>query len=158
FKVHSVDIDVDEYQGDPEYVAERKAKEAAEHIDGPVLVEDTSLCFNALGGLPGVYIKWFLRKLGPPGLYQMLAGFDDKSAYAQCIFAFTEGKGQPVHIFKGHCVGHIVPPRGTNDFGWDPCFQPQGFLETFAEMSKEAKNRISHRAKALELVKKFLED
>ncbi|KAJ1368340.1 hap1 transcriptional regulatory prottein [Parelaphostrongylus tenuis] len=134
-----------------------KARAAVEYVDGPILVEDTSLCFNALGGLPGVYIKWFLKKLGPSGLYQMLAGFDDKSAYAQCIFAFTEGKGQPVHIFRGRCPGHIVPPRGSNDFGWDPCFQPQGFLETFAEMNKETKNKISHRAKALELVKRFLE-
>ncbi|KAL6728807.1 hypothetical protein Aduo_010542 [Ancylostoma duodenale] len=154
-KVRSVDVDLDEYQGEPEYVAERKAKEAAEHVEGPILVEDTSLCFNALGGLPGVYVKWFLKKLGPSGLHQMLAGFDDKSAYAQCIFAYTEGKGQPVHIFKGRCPGHIVYPRGPPDFGWDPCFQPEGFLETFAEMKKETKNKISHRAKALELVQKF---
>ncbi|EYC25867.1 hypothetical protein Y032_0011g1433 [Ancylostoma ceylanicum] len=156
--VRSVDVDLDEYQGEPEYVAERKAKEAAEHVEGPILVEDTSLCFNALGGLPGVYVKWFLKKLGPSGLHQMLAGFDDKSAYAQCIFAYTEGKGQPVHIFKGRCPGHIVYPRGPPDFGWDPCFQPEGFLETFAEMKKETKNKISHRAKALELVKKFFEE
>ncbi|EYC25866.1 hypothetical protein Y032_0011g1433 [Ancylostoma ceylanicum] len=157
-QVRSVDVDLDEYQGEPEYVAERKAKEAAEHVEGPILVEDTSLCFNALGGLPGVYVKWFLKKLGPSGLHQMLAGFDDKSAYAQCIFAYTEGKGQPVHIFKGRCPGHIVYPRGPPDFGWDPCFQPEGFLETFAEMKKETKNKISHRAKALELVKKFFEE
>ncbi|PIO64616.1 Ham1 family protein [Teladorsagia circumcincta] len=99
--------DVDEYQGEPDYVAERKAKEAAEQVQGPILVEDTSLCFNAFKGLPGVYIKWFLKKLGPAGLYQMLAGYDDKSAYAQCIFAFTEGKGQPVHIFRGQLLEHV---------------------------------------------------
>ncbi|KJH50833.1 non-canonical purine NTP pyrophosphatase, RdgB/HAM1 family [Dictyocaulus viviparus] len=157
-KVRNCNVEVDEYQGEPDEVAERKAKEAAKHVKGPVLVEDTSLCFNALGGLPGVYVKWFLKKLGPSGLYQMLAGFDDKSAYAQCIFAFTEGEEQPVHIFRGRCLGNIVYPRGTTDFGWDPCFQPQGFLETFAEMSKETKNKISHRAKALELVKKFFEN
>ena len=55
------------------------------------MVEDTSLCFNACGGLPGPYIKWFLAKLGHDGLNRMLAGFEDKSAYAQCIFAFTPG-------------------------------------------------------------------
>ncbi|KAK5978088.1 C2H2-type domain-containing protein, partial [Trichostrongylus colubriformis] len=123
FEVRAADVDVDEYQGEPDYVAERKAKEAAEHVQGPILVEDTSLCFNAFKGLPGVYIKWFLKKLGPAGLYQMLAGYDDKSAYAQCIFAYTEGKGEPVHIFRGRCPGHIVSPRGPPDFGWDPCFQ-----------------------------------
>ncbi|VDM67503.1 unnamed protein product [Strongylus vulgaris] len=69
-KVRSVDVDLDEFQGEPDYVAERKAKEAAERVEGPLL--DTSLCFNALGGLPGVYVKWFLKKLGPSGLHQML--------------------------------------------------------------------------------------
>lgn len=56
------------------------------------MVEDTSLCFNAYGGLPGPYIKWFLKNLGHEGLYTMLAGFEDKSAYAQCIFAYSPGK------------------------------------------------------------------
>lgn len=55
------------------------------------MVEDTSLCFNACGGLPGPYIKWFLAKLGHDGLNRMLVGFEDKTAYAQCIFAFTPG-------------------------------------------------------------------
>ena len=56
------------------------------------MVEDTSLCYNALEGLPGVYIKWFLKKTGHKGLNNLLAAYDDKSAYAQCIFAFTSGK------------------------------------------------------------------
>jgi inosine triphosphate pyrophosphatase len=56
------------------------------------MVEDTSLCYNAYGGLPGPYIKWFLKKLGHEGLNAMLAGFEDKSAYAQCIFAYTPGE------------------------------------------------------------------
>ena len=56
------------------------------------MVEDTSLCFNAYEGLPGPYIKWFLKALGHEGLPKMLAGFDDKSAYAQCIFAYSPGE------------------------------------------------------------------
>ena len=63
----SQDIDLPEYQGEPEEIAEKKCKLAAEHIGGPVLTEDTSLCFNALGGMPGPYIKWFLSKIGPEG-------------------------------------------------------------------------------------------
>ena len=57
------------------------------------MVEDTSLCFKAYQGLPGPYIKWFLAKLGHDGLNKMLHGFEDKSAYAQCIFAFSPGSG-----------------------------------------------------------------
>lgn len=63
---------------------------------GPVICEDTSLCFNAMNGLPGVYIKWFLESIGLDGLNKMLIGFDDKTAYAQCIFGYmSEGS-----IFK----------------------------------------------------------
>ena len=64
------------------------------------MVEDTSLCFNAYGGLPGPYIKWFLKNLGHEGLNKMLAGFEDKSAYAQCIFAYSPGRlaHDPSHL------------------------------------------------------------
>ena len=58
-------------------------------ISGPVIVEDTSLCFNALGGLPGVYIKWFLKNLGPDGLPRLISDWEDKSASAVCMFAFS---------------------------------------------------------------------
>ncbi|CAE7893797.1 unnamed protein product, partial [Symbiodinium sp. KB8] len=93
FSITNKSLDLPELQGEPEEVAAEKCKLAAAEVGGPVFCEDTSLCFNALGGLPGVYIKWFLGKLGHDGLNKMLAGFEDKSAYAQCIFAFTPGPG-----------------------------------------------------------------
>ena len=91
-------------------------------IGGAVMVEDTSLCFNALNGLPGPYIKWFMDKVGHDGLNKMLVGFDDKTAYAQCIFAYTEGEDKPVQLFVGRTPGKIVPPRGPTTFGWDAIF------------------------------------
>ena len=60
-------IDLPEYQGEPDEITRQKCQEAARAIGGPVLIEDTCLCFNALGGMPGPYIKWFLDKLGPAG-------------------------------------------------------------------------------------------
>ena len=63
------DVDLPEYQGDPDYVAGAKAELAAKEIKGPVITEDTSLCFNALNGMPGPYIKWFLKNIGPEGEY-----------------------------------------------------------------------------------------
>ena len=60
-------------------------------VGGAVIIEDTCLCFEAYKGLPGAYIKWFLAKIGLDGLNKMLAGFDDKRAYALCSFAFTPG-------------------------------------------------------------------
>ncbi|XP_078004379.1 inosine triphosphate pyrophosphatase isoform X3 [Phascolarctos cinereus] len=128
-------------------------------VQGPVLVEDTCLCFNALGGLPGPYIKWFLEKLKPEGLYQLLSGFEDKSAYALCTFALSTGRPEdPVQLFKGQTFGQIVEPRGCRDFGWDPCFQPDGYEQTYAELPKAVKNTISHRFRALrELQNYFLQ-
>ncbi len=87
---------------------------------------------------------------------KLLAGFDDKTAYAQCIFAFCAGpKSEPI-VFDGRCPGKIVPARGPNTFGWDPIFQPdEGGNQTFAEMDKTVKNRISHRSRSLQLVKDY---
>ncbi|XP_074524590.1 inosine triphosphate pyrophosphatase [Halichoeres trimaculatus] len=149
YKLVSRKIDLPEYQGEPDEISIQKCKEAARQVDGPVIVEDTCLCFRALGGLPGPYIKWFLDKLKPEGLYKLLAGFEDKSAWALCTFAFSAGRDQPVELFRGLTEGHIVPPRGPRDFGWDPCFQPEGFDKTYAELPKDVKNSISHRYRAL---------
>lgn len=57
--MESVNIDLDEYQGEPDEIAQKKCLAAVERLNCPVITEDTCLCFNALGGLPGPYIKWF---------------------------------------------------------------------------------------------------
>eukprot|EP00164_Ancoracysta_twista_P003803 GFYU01005099.1.p1 GENE.GFYU01005099.1~~GFYU01005099.1.p1 ORF type:complete len:183 (+),score=70.89 GFYU01005099.1:35-583(+) len=146
-------IDLPELQGDPEEVSKEKAKLAAAELGGPALVEDTCLCYNALKGLPGPYIKWFLDKTGLEGLVKILAGYDDKSAYALCTFSYCEGPGKEPVTFSGKTDGKIVEARGPTNFGWDPVFQPDGFDQTFAEMDAETKNSISHRKRALEAVK-----
>lgn len=154
FEIRHENVDLPEFQGEPEYVAIEKCKIAQQRIkQGPVLVEDTSLCFNALGELPGVYIKWFNEKIGHQGLYNLLMPYEDKSAFAQCIFAFSKGPGAVVQTFSGRTSGEIVPPRGLGGFGWDPIFQPSGYDKTYAEMDKMTKNKISHRFKALESLK-----
>lgn len=125
------------------------------------LVEDTSLCFNALKGLPGPYIKWFLDKIGHDGLNKLLVGFEDKSAYAMCTFAYSSGadENEVPQVFSGKTYGVIVPAQSTPDkpaFGWDPIFKPDGYELTYAEMDKKTKNSISHRYKALDLVREHL--
>jgi inosine triphosphate pyrophosphatase len=82
----------------------------------------------------------------------MLTGFEDKSAYALCIFAYGE-PGKEVQLFVGRTDGTIVDPRGPTTFGWDPCFQPSDFNQTYAEMPKEIKNTISHRFKAIDALR-----
>jgi len=154
------DIDLPELQGSPDEIARDKISFAVKEVMGPCVIEDTSLCFNALGGLPGPYIKWFLKAIHHQGLNNLLAAYPDKSAYALCVFAFCAGPGQPVHVFEGRTEGKIVPARGPADaFGWDPVFEPiEGRGRTYAEMPKEEKNLISHRRRALEKLRKFLID
>lgn len=150
-------VDLPELQGEMREISIKKCREAAKVVQGPVLVEDTSLCFKALGGLPGPYIKWFLKNLGPDGLYRMLTGWDDKSAEAVCTFAYYSGlEEDEILVFQGVTKGIIVEPRGSTDFGWDACFQPLGYEKTYGELPKEEKNKISHRYKALENLKAYL--
>ena len=157
FNLVSAKIDLPELQGaDPVEVSIEKCRLAAAQVQGPVLVEDTSLCFNALGGLPGIYIKWFLDKLGHEGLNNLLAAYTDKSAYAQCIFSLSLGPSHTPVAFVGQTPGKIVPARGPLDFGWDPVFQPDGYSDTYAELPKEVKNSISHRFRSLQKVQEYL--
>ena len=155
-EIVSQKIDLPELQGEPEEISAEKCALAAKEVNGPVMVEDTSLCFNALGGLPGPYIKWFLEKTGHEGLNNMLAAYEDKSAYAQCIFAFSFGPGHKPLVFDGRTPGRIVPSRGPTDFGWDPVFEPEGYTTTYAEMDKAEKNKISHRYRALAKLREAL--
>ena len=159
FEIVSQSIDLPELQGDPITIATEKCRIAAQQVHGACLTEDTSLSFNALNGMPGPFIKWFLEKCGHDGLNAMLNGFDDKSAYAQTVVAFTMGPGEEIHIFDGRTQGSIVPARGSLDFGWDPIFEPhEGNGNTYAEMSKDAKNAISHRGRAFAKLHAFLRD
>lgn len=161
-ELEQVNLDLEEIQGSAEEVIGAKIREAARKDGGVVLCEDTSLGFKALGGLPGPYMyaphsKWFLHELGPDNLPKLLAGFEDKTAAAECRFAISKGKPgfEPV-ILTGICEGTIVEPRGSRHFGWDPCFQPLGYDLTYAELPSEVKNEISHRAKALKALEDYL--
>ena len=150
-------LDLPEFQGDMADICNNKCRAAVNIVKGPAIVEDTCLCFNAMKGLPGPYIKWFVDKIGPGGLYRMLQGWEDKSAEAICTFAYCDGRPEdPVLMFHGSTQGTIVSPRGPRIFGWDACFQPLGIDKTYAELPKNMKNQISHRNKALEKLKCYL--
>lgn len=154
--LQSRSVDLPEIQGSIEEVSKDKARRAAEAVQGPVLVEDTALSFNALNGLPGVYIKWFMESVGHEGLNKMLDGFEDRSAKAICTFSYSEGPGHEPIVFQGITDGKIVRPRGPTTFGWDPIFEYTPAGQTYAEMDKAEKNKISHRGKALEKLKAWL--
>ena len=153
-------VDLPELQGaDPKDIAREKCRIAAQEVGGPCFTEDTCLSFSALNGMPGPYIKWFLEKCGKDGLNRMLDGFEDKSATASTLVAFTWGeKDDEIRVFEGETKGKIVSARGSFDFGWDPIFEPdEGNGKTYAEMEKVEKNRISHRGRAMATFSRFIQ-
>eukprot|EP00835_Amoeboradix_gromovi_P003502 NODE_233_length_13658_cov_0.453647.p10 type:complete len:180 gc:universal NODE_233_length_13658_cov_0.453647:13254-12715(-) len=148
--VHHVNLDLLEIQGTIDEIVKHKVKSAYAILGEPCIVEDVALTFNGMNGLPGPYIKSFLTM----GLDQLvkLRMMGDGSAKAICVVGYHDGTD--VHIFKGMCDGKITPSRGEG-FGWDPIFEYNG--KTFAEMNSHEKNAISHRKKAIMLLKSFIE-
>ena len=128
------------------------------HVD--CFADDTGLEVEALGGAPGVYSARFA---GEHCSYQdnvnkMLAamkGVENRKAAFRTVIALNlDGKS---YYFEGRCDGQITEEqRGTDGFGYDPIFQPDGFNETFAEMGHQAKNAISHRGRATQKLIAFL--
>jgi len=159
WELEQVEMDLPELQGEPEEIIREKAFVALHHHQKPLIVEDVSMFVTALGGLPGPYVKDFLKKLGEQGLSQLVHKFDDHTAYVSCIAAYIAPGEQP-HIFEGRQKGIIVTPRGDTRHGsvsWNTIFQPDGFTKTFGELTLEEHSKISMRRIALEKLKLFFE-
>lgn len=147
------DINIDEVQTlDPLECVKKKAEAAYSLTKTPILVEDTSLFFEAWGKLPGVFIDYFMKSLGNEGILKLLLNEKDRSAWAQTSLCYLDGKRVVLAIgkLKGKIASNI---RGNNGFGWDPIFIPQRKNKTLAEMTSEEKNSLSMRRIALEALK-----
>lgn len=154
--IEQLDIDLPEPQElDAHTILRAKLDAAMRHAQGAFIVDDTSLRMSCLGGLPGPFIKWFLKKLGPAGLANLAQKLGDDRAEAVALVGYAHGSSD-IHYFEGVVPGRIVRPRGETTFGWDPIFQPDGHAKTYAEMAADEKNAVSHRRKALEQLKAFL--
>ena len=100
-----------------------------------MLVEDVSLSFDALNGLPGPYIKWFIEAAGAEACCRMLDGFTNRKAEAICTFGYYNGSD--FVYFQSRAKGEIAKnPRGDNGFGWDKIFINDGYDITRAEMDQ----------------------
>lgn len=121
-------------------IVEHKLRQAYSVCKVPVLVEDVSLEFCALGSLPGPYIKWFVDMAGDEACCRMLDGFDDRGAVIRCTFGYYDGKR--IEFFDSELAGSIsTEPRGSNGFGFDRFFINAGYDITRAEMSQEENER-----------------
>ena len=150
-KLNHSDLDLDEIQSvDVEEVAIHKAKQAYELLKEPVIVEDTGLYFEELNGLPGALIKFFVKKLTLDQICSLVK--ENRSATAITCIAYFDGN--ELKIFKGETKGEIAKePRGTNGFGWDPIFIPEGYSQTFAEITSEEKEDKFMRKEAIKKLK-----
>ena len=129
-------LDLDEVQSvDVRKVSEHKARQAYDILKTPVLVEDVGLAFDALNGLPGALIKWFVDDAGLDVTAQMLNGFDDRSATAICVWTYFDGS--EIKVIEGFQKGTIAAgPRGDRGFGWDKMFIPEGETRTRSELTE----------------------
>jgi XTP/dITP diphosphohydrolase len=136
----------------------QKARYVYEKCGIPCFADDTGLEVDALGGAPGVYSARYAgeqkdSKLNMLLLLKNMNGKTNRNARFRTIIAYIDENAQE-HIFEGEIKGKIIENMaGTNGFGYDPIFVPEGYDKTFAELSSEIKNTISHRARAME---KFL--
>lgn len=182
--VEQLEFDYPERQAsDLATVAAHGARAAYRHAGEPVIVDDSGLTIEALGGFPGPYSSYVEDKLGIERVWNLAADESDRSGAFRAVIAYCDGdsfeatpepvdtdrRGEdieasdrttatttdqvaggealPVRLFDGVAPGTIVAPRGDGGFGFDPIFEYDG--QTFAEMSTEEKNAISHRGRAL---------
>ena len=156
--LETADIDLEEIQEtDLEKVALHKLQQAYERIRKPVMVDDVGVYIHAWNNFPGPLIKWVVKAKEPSGslILKMLQGEKDRTVTVRLAVGFHDGK-MP-HLFFGEIQGTIADKmRGDNGFDWDKLFIPDGQTKTYAQMSPEEKNTISHRKIALTKLENFL--
>jgi XTP/dITP diphosphohydrolase len=141
-----------------------KARGYAKQTGQLTLSDDSGLEVAALGGAPGVFSARYagVEASDAERTARMLeelahTGDAERRARFVCVIALTDAATINVETFKGTCEGRIaLSPRGTHGFGYDPVFIPDGYQETFGELSDAVKQRLSHRARALEAARAHL--
>jgi inosine triphosphate pyrophosphatase len=151
-------LELEELQStDLHVIVEHKLRQSYEICKAPVLVEDVSLVFCALGELPGPYIKWFIEIAGVDACCKMLNGFEDRSAIIRCTFGYFDG--QEIRFFDSEMPGAIAAePRGKNGFGFDRIFINDGYNITRSEMTQAENERTyAENMKPFKQVREFIQ-
>lgn len=144
-----IDENADTFAGN----AAIKAEAVCRALNLPALADDSGLSVNALGGAPGVYSARYAGEHGNDKanndkLLENMRGVEDRSAAFCCAIALAR-PGEETLIAEGKCPGVILHAgRGSGGFGYDPLFLYEPLNKTFAELTEEEKNAVSHRARA----------
>ncbi len=155
-QLEMVDLEYPEIQADSlEEVVDFALDYLAKQIKGNFIVDDSGLFINALNDFPGVYSAYVHKTIGNEGILKLMQGINNRRAYFKTVIGLRfEGMN---YKLVGICHGYIATEeRGNNGFGYDPIFIPENHSRTFAEMSTEEKNKISHRGKAMLKLQAFL--
>ena len=134
--------------------AVKKAQFTARVLGFPAFADDSGLVVKALNGLPGVHSARYAGENATDEennfkLLKAMEGVENREAFFMCVLAIAVPSG-PALIYEGTCEGVITESLiGNQGFGYDPLFHNQTLNKTFAQMSIEEKNRVSHRGKAM---------
>ena len=149
--------------------AELKARSAADLAGLPALADDSGLCVEALGGMPGIFsARWAEARegcrdfqLAMERVWEQVEACGpqvSRDAHFVCALAIAWPNDGQAEAFEGRVDGTLVwPPRGDKGFGYDPMFVPAGYEITFGEMDPVEKHRISHRAEAFQRLTRALD-
>lgn len=133
-----------------------KAADAYRQLQRPVIVDDTGLSLESLGGFPGALIAWVLETGDAGLLHRMLPPGGSDAAIASTVIGYADVDG--VEVFASSLRGRILAePRGSGGFGFDAMFLPDGYSSTLAEMSDAEKDACSPRGAALRALREYLE-
>ena len=156
FRVDHQKVELDEIQSlDLRVVVEHKVKQAFAITGTPVIVEDVSLEFTALGRLPGTFIRFYVEEVPFETICRTLDGLD-RGAVARCVFGYYDG--DRMEFFEGHLSGSIAEhPSGENGFGWDKLFIPEGYTATRASLDDAGDKETYLKIKPFAKLKVFLE-
>ncbi len=132
----------------------KKAQFTARVLGVPALADDSGLTVKALGGAPGVFSSRYAGENGDDDannrkLLHEMTGVEDRSAAFMCVLVIAVPRG-PALVYEGSCEGMVAEePEGDGGFGYDPLFYYPPLQKTFARLTREEKNRVSHRGKAI---------
>lgn len=156
FPIEIKELELDEIQElDLGKIVDHKVRQAYDIVKEPVFVDDVALYVDVWKSFPGPFVKHLREVGGNDLLLYMMRNETNRKVTAIATIGFHDG--EYVRIFSGSVVGEITKePMGNNSWGWDPIFKPVDSDMTFAEMSEEMKNKMSHRFKALEKFKEYL--
>jgi non-canonical purine NTP pyrophosphatase (RdgB/HAM1 family) len=152
--VKHIKLELDEIQSlDVKKIVEHKVRQAYEKIKEPVLVEDGSLEFSALGRLPGPFIRFFVDEISMETMCSMLDG-KTRKAVARTTFGYFDGT--EISFFEGRLDGEIAhAPAGENGWDWDKIFIPEGYSVTRAQFNDDEYQKTSMQLRPFSELKAF---